>query len=118
MNLITKALTYLYSWLELLQMKRILVGVLLGFLLLTATAQAGQINSPINNKFDNGTHRDVQRPTTTREWRKEVRATEGKPMKRLERIGKESVEAIKEWGEVYPDTAERSARALEDNTRQ
>jgi hypothetical protein len=83
----------------------------------TANANAGQSYSSVNNRFDNDTHRDVQRPTTTREWRREARVTEGKPAKRLERIGKESAEAIKEWGEVYPNIAERSARALEDNAR-
>ena len=48
------------------------------------------------------------RPKTTGEWNKEAREVEGSPGERLERIGKQSAEAVKDFGTVYPDTADRS----------
>lgn len=57
---------------------------------------------------------DSDRPKTTGEWNREARQTEGQPGKRLERIAKESKEAVQDFGEMYPDTAKRSGRALKE----
>lgn len=60
---------------------------------------------------------DADRPKTTGEWNREARQTEDQPGTRAERIVKESGEAIKDFGSMYKDTAERSGQALEEQSR-
>lgn len=55
------------------------------------------------------------RPKTTGEWNREARETQGQQGKRVGRIAKESAEAVKDFGKMYPDTAERSGDALQES---
>ncbi|MBD1843360.1 hypothetical protein H6F89_08090 [Cyanobacteria bacterium FACHB-63] len=55
------------------------------------------------------------RPKTTGEWNREARETSGNLGERLNRIGKETGEAVKDFGQMYPDTAERSGDALQES---
>ena len=65
-------------------------------------------------EIDKVIHQDrEQRPKTTQEWNKQSRETEGKPGERIKRIEKQSVEAVKDFGSMYSDTAKRSASELE-----
>jgi hypothetical protein len=76
--------------------------------------QAQPRRDPMVRKIQDDAHRiDSERPKTFGEWNREARETEDAPGDRLERIAKESGEAVKEFGEMYPDTAERSGRALD-----
>lgn len=76
-----------------------------------------KLNDAINNVFEQNDSDDVNRPKTAREWDQQARETKGRPVEKLKRIGEQSAEAIKEFGSVYPDTAERSVSALEDNLK-
>lgn len=58
---------------------------------------------------------DSDRPKTTGEWNQEARETTGQPGERLGRIAKETGEAVKDFGKMYPDTAERSGDALQES---
>jgi hypothetical protein len=58
---------------------------------------------------------DSDRPKTTGEWNREARETAGEPGERLGRIAKETGEAVKDFGKMYPDTAERSGDALQES---
>ena len=60
---------------------------------------------------------DSDRPKTTGEWNREAEQTEDKPGTRAERIAKETGEAVKDFGEMYQNTAERSGKALQEQTR-
>ncbi len=55
------------------------------------------------------------RPKTTGEWNREARETAGEPGNRVGRIAKETGEAVKDFGKMYPDTAERSGDALQES---
>ena len=44
------------------------------------------------------------------------RSVKGKPGERIERIGEQSADAIKEFGQMYPDVAKRSEKELEKST--
>ncbi len=117
-NLISKAIAYVSSLVKEFQVKSFLSIVLAGFLLLTTNFAPERSNQAVTNKIDQAIHQnDSQRPKTTGEWNREARETEGAPGKRLERIAGESAEAIKEFGSVYPDTAKRSARDLQDKVQ-
>lgn len=116
---ITKATSVFTSLFNRLQKKQFVSMVLVGFLLLTTNVKQDTGN-PVSNLFDKITHQgssqqDSQRPKTTGEWNKQAQETEGKPAERLKRIGKQSADAVKDLGSVYPDTAKRSADSVQND---
>lgn len=113
-NLISGAIVRISSFLSAFQVKRFLAVVFVGFVVLTANVSNERGAQALTKKVDEAVHQgDSQRPKTMGEWNKEARETEGAPGERLERIAKESKEAVKDWAKLYPDTAERSARAAQ-----
>ena len=97
------------------------LGALLASLILSTVvapghalaAQSTQVNP---NKMGDVLDEDgTERPKTTREWRQEARATEGEPLERAKRIVKEAADAVEDWAELYPDVAERTVPALQDD---
>jgi hypothetical protein len=121
-NSIHEVISFISNWSKQLQVKHFLSVALIGFLLLTGTActspNAALDRNPNNvgKKVDTVIHQnDSQRPKTTGEWNKEARETKNAPGEKLQRITKQSKEAVKEFGKVYPDTAEKSARSLNEN---
>ncbi|BDA71343.1 unknown protein [Rivularia sp. IAM M-261] len=112
-NLISSTISHISNVLKQFQVKRFLAVALVGFLLLTTNvAPEHGSNKALTNKIDELVHQDdSQRPKTTGDWNKEARETEDAPGERLQRIGKQTAEAVKDFGSVYPDTAERSANA-------
>lgn len=112
-NLISSTISHISNVLKQFQVKRFLAVALVGFVLLTTNVAAEHgSNKALTNKIDELVHQDdSQRPKTTGDWNKEARETEDAPGERLQRIGKQTAEAVKDFGSVYPDTAERSANA-------
>ncbi|BAZ11766.1 hypothetical protein NIES4071_35920 [Calothrix sp. NIES-4071] len=111
-NFISNTTAHISNVLKGLQVKRFLAVVLVGFLVMTTNVAPQNNSKALTNKIDDIVHQnDSQRPKTTGEWNKEARETEDAPGERLQRIGKQSAEAVKDFGTVYPDTAERSANA-------
>jgi hypothetical protein len=104
------------TWFRRFQIKHLLSLVLIGCLLMTNTACASPsaaTNNPLKQKVDAAIEKnDSPRPKTTGEWNQEARETENAPGKRLQKIAQESKAAVKEFGEVYPNTAEKSANSL------
>lgn len=117
-NLISRAISHISSLLKEFQVKRFLAVVFVGFVVLTANVGTDRGAQAITKRIDETVHQgDSQRPKTTGEWNKEARETKGAPGERVQRIAKETKEAVQDWGEVYPDTAERSARAAREDVR-
>jgi len=116
-NLISTATAHITFLINGLQVKRFLAVVLVGFILLTTN----NVDSKQNNKAltkqvrEQAEQIDSVRPKTTREWYKEARETEDSPGERLQNIAEESAQAVKEFGSLYPDTAKRTAPALQDD---
>lgn len=99
-----------------LQVKRFLAVVLVGFLLLTTNVARADNSKAVTDRVDQLVDRDSSdRPKTIGEWNKEARQTEDAPLERVKRIGKESAEAVKDFGEMYGDTADRSTPDLDNN---
>lgn len=95
------------------QVKRFLPIVLVSFMLLATNVTPKINNQALTKQLNSEIHQDdSSRPKTTAEWEKQARETEGRPVERLKRIGEQSVEAVKEFAEMYPDTAERGASSL------
>jgi hypothetical protein len=119
-SLINDSVAHFKSLLGKYRIKHLLGIVLIGCLLITNTACASPssaADSSLKQKVDAAIDRnDSPRPKTTGEWKQEARETENAPGKRLQKIAKESKEAVKEFGKVYPNTAEKSANSLNQNT--
>lgn len=109
-HLIYQAIIRFSSFLKNIQIKSFLTTMLLGAILLTSGVSSYATNgaNASDNISDKVFESNSKRPTTTREWRQEARATEDAPLERAKEIGKESAQAIKEWGELYPDVVDRT----------
>ncbi|HBB35836.1 MAG TPA: hypothetical protein DDZ80_28305 [Cyanobacteria bacterium UBA8803] len=117
-NLISGTIERCKAIVKELQIKRFLAVVLVGFLLLTTNIDRGRNAQGITTKIDHALHQeDTQRPQTTGEWNREARETKGAPGERLQRIGEDSAEALKEWGALYPDTVQRSVGSSPNTER-
>jgi hypothetical protein len=118
-SLINDTTSHIKALVRKFKIKHLLGMVLVGCLLITNTACASPssaTDSPLKQKVDAAIDRnDSPRPKTTGQWKQEARETENAPGKRLEKIAKESKEAVKEFGKVYPNTAEKSANSLNQN---
>ncbi len=113
-----RLIAHISSVLKQLQVKRFLAVVLVGFLVLATNIDQSRSSEAVTKRVDQLVHQnDSQRPKTTGEWNKEARQTEDAPGERLQKIGKESVEAVKDFGKVYPDTANRSTPDLDNITK-
>ncbi len=113
-SFISTAIAGVKSWLNQLQAQRLLSIALLGFLILTTNVDPGLTKQAATNKIDKMLSQDdnPDRPKTTSEWNKQAQEVKGDPGERLKRIGEQSVDAVKEFGQMYPDVAENSAKAL------
>ncbi|MCY7368156.1 MAG: hypothetical protein LH474_08385 [Chamaesiphon sp.] len=102
------------NWFKQLQVRQFLSVVAIGFILLNTTVDPDLASKATIDKIDRLVHQEnPERPKTTREWQKQAREVKGKPGERLERIGEQSADAIKEFGGMYPDVAKRSQAELE-----
>ena len=108
--LISQAINRISSVLKKIQVKNFLTSVLLGAILLTSgVSSAATNNKTASDVVDSKVlETNPERPTTTREWRQEARRTDDAPLERVKEIGKETGEALKDWGKLYPDVAEDS----------
>ncbi|AFY46886.1 hypothetical protein Nos7524_0991 [Nostoc sp. PCC 7524] len=121
-NLFTKAINTIKFIYQNFELKRFFAIALVGFVVLTtsldSSIDAGRSSDSLTRRLDKVVHQDdADRPKTTGEWNKEARQTEEASGERAKRIAKESGEALKQWGSVYTDTAQRSADDLQDNNR-
>ncbi len=109
LNLISRTKANLSSILK-FQAKRFLSVVLVGFLLLTTNIAFGQDRNSLGEKVrERVEQNDAQRPKTVGQWNEEARATEDAPGERIQKIGKESAEALKEFGSGYAEGAQKTA---------
>lgn len=114
-DLISRAIARVSSFLKGIQVKQFFAVAMVSFLLLTTNANPDFNNKGLGEKVRERAHQTTegQRPRTTGEWEKE--AAENAPLdQRVKDIAEDSVEAVKQWGKQYPDTARRSARSLDD----
>jgi hypothetical protein len=102
------------NWFKQLQVRQFLSVVAIGFILLTTSVDPDLASKATIDKLDQLVHQEnPDRPKTTGEWQQQAREVKGKPGERLERIGKQSADAIKEFAGMYPDVAKRSQAELE-----
>jgi mevalonate kinase len=116
-NMISSAMARISSLFQGIQVKKFFAVALVGFVLLTTGVDSNRSNHNLEKKVDRTVHQiDSERPKTTGEWQQEAREVKGNPGERLQNILDESGQAVKEWGGLYPDTAERSVDELKSTT--
>lgn len=114
-NLISKMAVGIRSLMQSLQIKHFLPVVLAGALLLATTPGSEPVGQgTISDIKETIEQKDTSRPSTTRQWKEENRELQGSPGKQLKRIGKETADAVKDMGQLYPDVAERTIPAVGD----
>jgi hypothetical protein len=114
--LISRIDAKLNDFIRTIHIRQFLPLFLVAFLLLPIHIGSVNNNKTIVKKLDEVVHQDdSQRPKTTGEWNQEAREVKGEPGERLKRIGKQSAEAVKEFGQIYPDTAEKSVSELKNS---
>jgi hypothetical protein len=105
------------EWFKSLQVRQLLSVVAIGLLLLNTPVAPDRASKATIDKLDRLVHQeDPQRPKTTKEWQQQAQEVKGNPGERIERIGEQSADAVKEFGQMYPDVAKRSANELEKST--
>ncbi|HHP7231195.1 MAG TPA: hypothetical protein ACFCUY_10085 [Xenococcaceae cyanobacterium] len=108
-QLISQAINRLNSFLKDIQVKTILSSFLVGLIVLTSgVTYADKSDRPISDVDAQVFKSNPERPSTSREWRQEARETDDAPLERIKTIGQESAQAVKEWGELYPDVIDRT----------
>jgi hypothetical protein len=118
-NLISKTASYITLIFNKLQIKYFLAVVLVGFSLLTTNAALAHENTALKERVrERVEENNTQRPKTVGEWNQDARETEGSPGKRVQKIGQQSAEAIKEFGSGYIDGAKETARDIRDSAAQ
>ena len=114
---IAKTIVKIGEWFKSIQVRQLISVVAIGFILLNITPAPDRASKATIDKLDRMVHQEnPDRPKTTREWQQQAREVKGKPAERIERIGEQSADAIKEFGQMYPDVAKRSEKELEKST--
>ncbi|AFZ01094.1 hypothetical protein [Calothrix sp. PCC 6303] len=118
-NLIFRTTTYISSLLKVLPVKRFLAIVLVGLSLLTTNTALADNNIGLKERVrEQVEQNDAQRPKTVGEWNKDARETEGSPGKRIQKIGQQSAEALKEFGSGYVEGAKETASDIGNGAAQ
>jgi hypothetical protein len=114
LNTIARTMIQIGDWFKQLQVRQFLAVVAIGFILLNTTPAPDRASKATIDKLDRLVHQEnPDRPKTTKEWQQQAREVKGKPGERLERIGEQSADAVKEFGQMYPEVAKRSEQELE-----
>lgn len=107
----------LYGMLMSLQMQKVVAIAFVGLLLLTSSIDSADLNPSTKAMLNDMVARGAQgRPVTTGQWQAENERLQGKPAKQAERIAKESADAVKEMGEIYPDNAKTVLPGMENRS--
>ncbi|MEH2436998.1 MAG: hypothetical protein V7K25_22625 [Nostoc sp.] len=117
-NLISRTIANISSLLKGLQVKSFLAVAVVGFLVLTTNVnyEQGQNDKGLKERVRQEIQQnDAERPKTVGQWFKDARETENSPGERLQKIGQQSGEALKEFGGGYVKGAKETASDVGDS---
>lgn len=100
-----------------LNVQRTIAVAFVGLFLLTTSVDNADLPASTKTMLNDMIARGAEgRPVTSNQWKAENKALQGDPAERIERIAKESADAIGEMGEMYPDTAESTLPGIENES--
>jgi hypothetical protein len=118
LNTIAQTMIQIGDWFKQVRVRQFLSVIAIGFILLNTSVAPDRASKATIDKLDRLVKQEnPDRPKTTKEWQQQAREVKGKPGERIERIGEQSADAIKEFGQMYPDVAKRSERELEKSAK-
>jgi hypothetical protein len=119
-KIILRSIGRITSLLNKFDLNKALTIVVVGLLVLTTNVDPSLSKQDAIGKIDKmlQNDRDPNRPKTTAQWQQQARETKGKPGEKLERIGEQSADAIKEFGSMYPEVAKNSAKELKKELKE
>lgn len=89
-----------------LNLQRFVSAAIAAMLLLTTSVDNADLNDSTKAMLNDMIARGENgRPVTSAQWKAENEKLEGEPGKRVERIAKESADAVEEMAEIYPGNA-------------
>ena len=89
-----------------LRLQQFVAIAFVGLFLLTTSIDSANLNSSTKAMLNDVVARgEAGRPKTAGQWKSENQQLEGQPGKKVERIAKESADAVGEMGEIYPGNA-------------
>ena len=121
-SLISKTISKIGYFINNFQVKQFLPIVIVGMMLLTTNGSPSLSNPDLSTRKSVDRINDLvqtensERPKTTGEWDKQAEEIKGRSGEAMKRIGEQSVDAVKEFGSMYGDVAERSSTELRNNT--
>jgi hypothetical protein len=113
-----KTIAKISSLLNKLQVKQLLSIMMVGLVILATNVAPERTSKATIDRLDRLVGKEnPDRPKTTAQWQQQAEEVEGRPGERLKRIGEQSADAVKEFGDTYPDVAKKSAAELRDNIK-
>ncbi len=95
-----------YQALTSLQLQRFVAVGFVGLFLLTTSVDSSSLNASTKTMLNDMISRGENgRPVTSAQWKAENAELEGNPLERVDRIAKESADAVGEMAEIYPGNA-------------
>ncbi len=122
LSLISRTISKISYFINKFQVKQFLPIFIVGLMLLATNGSPSLSNPDLSTKKSINRINDLvqtensERPKTTGEWDKQAEEIKGRSGEAMKRIGEQSVDAVKEFGEMYGDVAERSSTELRNNT--
>ena len=122
-SLISKTISKIGYFINKFQVKQFLPIVLVGLMMLATSGSPSLSNPELSTKksidrVDKLVQKgNPERPKTTGEWDEQAEEVKGRTGEAMKRIGEQSADAIKEFGSMYGDVAERSSAELRNSTK-
>jgi len=106
-----------FQALSTLQLQRFVAAGFVGLLLLTTSVDTADLPASTKTMLNDMIARgETGRPVTTAQWQAENEKLQGDPVEQVERIAKESADAVGEMAEIYPGNAKSVLPGMENES--
>ncbi len=100
-----------------LRLQQFVAIAFVGLFLLTSSVDSADLKPSTKTMLNDVIARGENgRPKTAGQWKSENKQLEGQPGKKVERIAKESADAVGEMGEIYPGNAKSVVPGLKNKS--
>jgi hypothetical protein len=107
----------IYRMLASLQVQKVVAIAFVGLFLLTTSVNSADLDpstkATLNDRVEQGAN---GRPMTTGQWQAKNERLQGKPVEQAKEIAKESADAIKKMGKIYPENAKTLLPGIENRS--
>jgi len=117
MNMLSTIAKRFFQALSTLQLQRFVAAGFVGLLLLTTSVDTADLPASTKTMLNDMIARgETGRPVTTAQWQAENEKLQGDPVEQVERIAKESADAVGEMAEIYPGNAKSVLPGMENES--